>query len=384
LSFCIAWFISNTALCGADTEANAADSSSNTTIQKDDTRQPTANQPTSIPTATPPTTLSPADNENALDVSVEIDGSDTTTTDATTDVQNPKVFAVEDQPDLGTMEVSTPNSDNTNTPEPIAMPDNDAARRAIAGIPIASSSDAQALGTPSKSLGLLGKPNSESQLLVTSTNVKSSWISSYIPGGYGTLKSFGALAVVIGLIFLLKPIIRKLGGPMARTGGPSGVMEILAKYPFVKGQVFVLVKIDRRILLLCQTTQGSTTLSEFSDPDEVASLLRRLSDDEGDSFNHRLEQLLHGKNRSSQTALDPEYSTASSSTNTHDPFSLLHKKQPKHGTTSNPQHTQRDVVDLTKCKRRWPRLTKRSLNDAQTIPVESNAPGSTSSLEIQA
>ncbi len=400
VSLCISCLVLISANCNAEPDTTSADVSKSTNTDVDEARQPSANQPTSItdstestqpPTAAQPeTTDTPVSDETTDNQIVRADSSGINTLEDTTSdtiesvLVSDAMVADSDLTGSDTVGDITPNDAKSKILAPVAMPDHDAARRAIAGVPIESPTAARSLGVPSKSLSQFGQTHAASQPLVTSSSGKPSWISSYIPGGFGTLKSVGALAVVIGLIFLLKPIIRKLGGPMARVGGPSGVMEILAKYPFVKGQVFVLVKIDRRILLLCQTAQNSTTLCEYSDPDEVASLLRRLRDDEGDSFNHRLEQLLHGKNRSAHTASDAEHLSVTASKHSNDPFSMFRKKRPQQAETPDMQDAPRDVIDLTKAKRRWPRLAKRSSNDTQTIRTESHSPRSTSSLEIHA
>lgn len=56
---------------------------------------------------------------------------------------------------------------------------------------------------------------------------------------------------------------------------PSGVAEVLARYPVGRGQSLVLLRVHRRVLVVgqCSSPASLTTLSEFSQPDEVASLL---------------------------------------------------------------------------------------------------------------
>ena len=108
------------------------------------------------------------------------------------------------------------------------------------------------------------------------------------------LKTLGALGAVIGLILFLRPLLKRLAGPLGNARAPSGVIEALARYPFGKGQSLVLLKLDSRIILLCQTSQGSNLITEMTDPDDVASILRRVHDEKGESFNRKLEGLLHG------------------------------------------------------------------------------------------
>jgi hypothetical protein len=60
----------------------------------------------------------------------------------------------------------------------------------------------------------------------------------------------------------------------------------------------VLLKLDRRVLLLSQTSGGRlggtgfATLAEITDPEEVASILVKARDDEGDSMAERFRSML--------------------------------------------------------------------------------------------
>jgi flagellar biosynthetic protein FliP len=84
-----------------------------------------------------------------------------------------------------------------------------------------------------------------------------------------------ALGVVIGLLLLLRLTVRRMGG-LAGGGRPSGVVEVLARYPIARAQQLVLLQLSGRIVLLHQSRAGMTTLSEVTDPDEVASLLAKV------------------------------------------------------------------------------------------------------------
>ena len=86
----------------------------------------------------------------------------------------------------------------------------------------------------------------------------------------------GALAVVLGLLFGLRAVVRRSKWALASGGRPSGVVEILARYPVARGQQLILLKLARRVLLIHRSGSTMTTLSEVSDPDEVAALLGRI------------------------------------------------------------------------------------------------------------
>jgi flagellar biogenesis protein FliO len=90
-----------------------------------------------------------------------------------------------------------------------------------------------------------------------------------------------ALGAVVALLLVVRIVLRRLGGPLAGGRRPSGVLEILARYPVARGQQLVLLKLCGRVVLLHQTKTGMTTLSELSDPDEVAALLGRVGSADG-------------------------------------------------------------------------------------------------------
>ena len=100
-----------------------------------------------------------------------------------------------------------------------------------------------------------------------------------------------------------------LGGGLASqigAGGraPSGVLEVLGRFPVARGQTLVLLKMDRRILLLGMGTAGFSTLAEITDPDEVASLLVKTRDDEGETLAAKFNAMLRGMERDPASAPD--------------------------------------------------------------------------------
>jgi flagellar biogenesis protein FliO len=104
------------------------------------------------------------------------------------------------------------------------------------------------------------------------------------PDGAGTLdprvgeiaRVGWALGAVVALLLLLRVMLRRMGGPLTGGRRPSGVLEVLARFPVARAQQLVLLKLCGRVVLLHQTRTGMTTLSEVSDPDEVAALLARV------------------------------------------------------------------------------------------------------------
>ncbi len=127
--------------------------------------------------------------------------------------------------------------------------------------------------------------------------------------GWG-LRTVLALVAVLSLIFIGATLVRRLavfGGDLACSLGPggrapSGVLSVLGRYPVGGGERLVLLKIDRRVLLLSQSVgrwrspgSGFRTLCEISDPEEVASILVKTRDEQGDSIASRFRSLLQGE-----------------------------------------------------------------------------------------
>ncbi len=120
----------------------------------------------------------------------------------------------------------------------------------------------------------------------------------------GWARSLASVALVIGLILVLAAagrfVSRRSGSVAAMMGpggrAPSGVLEVLARYPVARGQVLVLLRIDRRVLLLSQSMAGKgggfTTLAQFDDASEVAAILRQTQDDASESVSARFRQAM--------------------------------------------------------------------------------------------
>ena len=90
------------------------------------------------------------------------------------------------------------------------------------------------------------------------------------------LPTAGALAAVIIVILGAKWAAQRMGIRLSGGRRPSGVVEILARYPIVKGQQVMLMKVARRILVVHQSNDGMRTLAELSSAEEVADLMARI------------------------------------------------------------------------------------------------------------
>lgn len=142
--------------------------------------------------------------------------------------------------------------------------------------------------------------------------------SNSLAGTVRTVLSLGGvIAIIVGAAHVFKRISRSSGGLMNQLGAggraPSGVLSILGRYPVSRGTTLVLLKADRRVLLLCQTagkgfTGGCTmqTLTEFTDPEDVASILLKTRDEEEASLAQRFEAMLSKEDEAAARTLNPE------------------------------------------------------------------------------
>jgi len=123
------------------------------------------------------------------------------------------------------------------------------------------------------------------------------------------------LALALGAGWILRAVARRNGGLRSAlsAGGraPAGILEILGRYPVSRGATLVLLKLDRRILLLSQTAGGRfggggfATLAEISDPEEVASILVKSRDADGDSLAERFHSMLSRHDRAMGEPQEP-------------------------------------------------------------------------------
>ncbi len=116
----------------------------------------------------------------------------------------------------------------------------------------------------------------QANLDAAADDAEGSLVSWFDPRANDIARVVGALAVVVGLMLLFASLAKRLGGRFATPGRPSGVIEILARYPVGKGRHLVLIKLVRRVILVHQTSAGMTPITEVTDADEVAALLTRV------------------------------------------------------------------------------------------------------------
>lgn len=128
------------------------------------------------------------------------------------------------------------------------------------------------------------------------------------------VRTVAALLFVITLILALAWGVRRLaqkqGGLTAKLGAggkaPSGVLEVLGRYPVGGKLTLVVLRFDRRVLLIAQghgSNASMSTLCELDDPTDVASVLSRVTDSGG--INAAFKEAIASAERDIETAMTP-------------------------------------------------------------------------------
>ncbi len=86
------------------------------------------------------------------------------------------------------------------------------------------------------------------------------------------VQTLGALAVVAGLIFALRYVLRRLG-PVGAAGRGTGPVEVVMRSSLSSRERIYLVRMGERVLLLGSSPGGLTTLCEVRGREETAKLL---------------------------------------------------------------------------------------------------------------
>jgi flagellar biogenesis protein FliO len=120
----------------------------------------------------------------------------------------------------------------------------------------------------------LGQPNSVLSARPTQRDNEGSSLT--VGGSIGEIiQVILATAGVVGLILVTRAVLRRVsssgGGSRA-----SGVAEVVSRMPLGKGQSLIMLKLPRRVLVLHATGTQMTTLTEFTDQDDVAHVLAAI------------------------------------------------------------------------------------------------------------
>jgi flagellar biogenesis protein FliO len=150
----------------------------------------------------------------------------------------------------------------------------------------------------------LGAARESAQPLVSSADPDKD--AAFPSGMTRTILSLaGVLLVIFALAHIAKRVAKSSGSLTAKLGAggeaPSGLVEILGRYPIAPKLTLVVMRFDRRILLLehahgsrgRRSSSGSMRpLTELTDPEDVASVVRKVQSASPSSHAKQFERTL--------------------------------------------------------------------------------------------
>ncbi len=162
----------------------------------------------------------------------------------------------------------------------------------------------------------------------------------------------GVLLLIFALAQLYKRFARTRGGLSGQIGAggraPAGLVEVLARYPISSGMTIVVLRFDRKVLLLSHASSrrgkrsaGSNemhTLCEVTSPEDVASILGKVRDASGDSIAASFERTL----QEAGNATDQEINQAMNQ-----PSPGLHVQRPRRIAPGMVANDEGDRLELT-------------------------------------
>jgi flagellar biogenesis protein FliO len=99
--------------------------------------------------------------------------------------------------------------------------------------------------------------------------------------GFDSGRVTTALAVVVILILLLRWGAKRFFG-VAAVGRSSRAVQVMARTPVSPRQQLMVLRVGRRLLVVADGGSQMNTLSEITDPDEVAALVGQLQGEHGE------------------------------------------------------------------------------------------------------
>ncbi|MGJ8636199.1 MAG: hypothetical protein ACSHX5_05105 [Phycisphaerales bacterium] len=202
----------------------------------------------------------------------------------------------------------------------------------------------------SKPLGL-PRQSSESQPIGTSTPTTPIVLGKEFVRTVATLA--GVLLLIFALAHFYKRLARTRGGLSGQIGAggraPAGIVEVLGRYPISSGMTLVVLRFDRKILLLSHAGRsrgkkgiggvgGMQTLCEVSSAEEVASILAKTRDAAGDSIAASFERSL----QEAGNATDQEIAKAM-----YQPAPGVHVQRPRRVAPGLVSNDEGDRLELT-------------------------------------
>ena len=101
-----------------------------------------------------------------------------------------------------------------------------------------------------------------------------------------------AMGVVIGLIVILRYVVSKMYPGVGASKGTK-VVRVLSRSPIAPKQQVMLLQVGKRVIVIGDSAGQLSSLSEISDPDEVASLVGQLENVEVPVTGNRFSNLFN-------------------------------------------------------------------------------------------
>ena len=181
------------------------------------------------------------------------------------------------------IDLPLPRVDEIQVPSPV-VPEVASNDLSIAG------GDDDALASTSKTTGkkdgskLLSNRFKERDTSEGESALKASGSVGYI------VQTLISLGLVIGIMFAIKWGYSRATGQVATTN--TQVVQVLGRTSIAPRNHVILLRVGSRILICSDSTHGTRTLSEITDPEEVAQILAQTSASKDNSISKGFNQML--------------------------------------------------------------------------------------------
>ncbi|MEM6392310.1 MAG: flagellar biosynthetic protein FliO [Planctomycetota bacterium] len=124
----------------------------------------------------------------------------------------------------------------------------------------------------------LGQPGDEPALTTATESLLIGPEDAKGTGSGWMLNTMTALGVVLGIVLLIRWGYAKLGGKVVGRGGAgaTAVVEVLSRSMIAPRNHVLLLRVGGRVLVVSDSSAGTRTLCEVTDPVEVADLMQAV------------------------------------------------------------------------------------------------------------
>lgn len=96
--------------------------------------------------------------------------------------------------------------------------------------------------------------------------------------GFDITRMLLALAIVIGLIYASRWILKRFYGGAVSPAG-NRVVQVLSRTVLAPKQQVMLLQVGKRVIVVGESNGAMATLAQIDDPDEIAQLVGRLQEE---------------------------------------------------------------------------------------------------------